>query len=46
MSNINLSLSEHYAATVVVSLSLGFSPIPKHGSSFAISALNLGWDTA
>ena len=31
---------------MLASTSLGFSPIPQHGSSLAMASLNLGWDTA
>ena len=32
--------------TVLSSAALGFSPMPKQGSSLAMASLNLGWDTA
>ena len=32
--------------TVPESECLGFSPMPKHGSSLAMASLNFGWETA
>ena len=41
-----LSVHAVVSATVLESPSLGFSPIPKQGSSLAMASLNLGCETA